>query len=55
MDDNETQERSPEASEADRKKQEKMASILRRVDAGDTSVVSEVYWLQIFGEDEALK
>ncbi len=43
-----------QAAEAERK-QRKLESILRRVDAGDTSVVSEVYWLQMFGEDAGLK
>lgn len=43
-----------EQAEAERK-QKKLAAILERVDRGDTSVVSDVYWLQNFGEDEGLR
>jgi hypothetical protein len=34
------------AEEAERRA--KYAEILRRIEAGDTSVVSEVYWIQMF-------
>jgi hypothetical protein len=44
----------PAQAEAERR-QKKLARILERVDRGDTSVVSEVYWLQTFGEDGGLK
>ena len=35
------------ASRAQREEQERLASILRRVDLGDTSVTDEVFWLQM--------
>jgi hypothetical protein len=34
-------------STAQRAEQERLASILRRVDLGDTSVTDEVFWLQM--------
>jgi hypothetical protein len=34
-------------STAQRLEQERLASILRRVDLGDPSVTDEVYWLQM--------
>jgi hypothetical protein len=34
-------------STAQRAEQERLASILRRVQLGDTSVTDEVYWLQM--------
>lgn len=36
-----------EVSSAQRLEQERLASILRRVDLGDPSVTDEVYWLQM--------
>ena len=36
-----------EVSSAQRLEQERLASILRRVQLGDTSVTDEVYWLQM--------
>jgi len=55
MDEAKAPELTPEqAAEAERK-QKKLAAILERVDRGDTSVVSDVYWLQNFGEDAGLK
>ena len=44
---------SPERERVDREK--KLAAILRRVSEGDLSVVDQVYWLQMLGEDTALK
>jgi hypothetical protein len=38
-------------SEAERR----LAEVLRRVAAGDTSVVSEVYWLQMFDRKKSPK
>lgn len=37
----------PAESTAQRAEQERLASILRRVDLGDTSVTDEVFWLQM--------
>jgi len=54
MDEQKAPDLTPEQVEAERK-QKKLAAILERVDRGDTSVVSEVYWLQNFGEDAGLK
>jgi hypothetical protein len=36
-----------EVSAVQRAEQERLASILRRVELGDTSVTDEVYWLQM--------
>ena len=36
-----------EVSTAQRLEQERLASILRRVELGDSSVTDEVYWLQM--------
>jgi hypothetical protein len=45
----------PALSDAEREKQERLASVLWRVARGDTSVVSEVYWIQMIEPFEKKK
>ena len=42
-------------SREEREKEERLASVLWRVARGDTSVVSEVYWLQMIEPFEKKK